>query len=80
VADSGNNRIEKFSSSGDFLTTWGSYGSGDGEFNSPCGVAVDGSGNNVYVADTSNNRIQKFSYSKSDSDSETLEGLNEHSE
>ncbi|MCD6037864.1 MAG: hypothetical protein K0S67_1752, partial [Nitrososphaeraceae archaeon] len=25
------------------------------------GVAVDSSGNNVYVADTSNNRIQVFS-------------------
>ena len=41
-----------------FLTTWGSSGSGNGQFNSPTGVATDGSGN-VYVVDTGNNRVQK---------------------
>ena len=45
-----------------FLTTWGSSGSGNGQFNSPTGVATDASGN-VYVADYSNNRIQKFNAS-----------------
>ena len=43
-----------------YVSKWGAYGSGDGQFNSPKGVAVDGSGN-VYVADTWNYRIQKFS-------------------
>src|SRR5262245_22960229 len=38
VADSGNNRIEKFTSTGTFLLTWGSLGSGDGQFNYPIGV------------------------------------------
>ena len=37
-------------------------GSGDGQFNTRCGVAVDASGN-VYVADTGNNRIQTFTSS-----------------
>ena len=55
-----NHRIEKFDSNGTFLTKWGSWGSGDGQFKYPYGVAVDSSGN-VYVADTGNNRIQKFS-------------------
>ena len=48
---------------GTFLTKWGSFGSGDGQFNEPDGVAIDASGN-VYVADTGNNRIQKFDSSR----------------
>src|SRR5207249_9828560 len=44
---------------GTFLTTWGSGGSGPGQFGGPVGVAVDGSGN-VFVADEFNDRIQKF--------------------
>jgi YD repeat-containing protein len=42
-----------------FVLKWGSYGSGNGEFGFPYGVAVDSSGN-VYVADSGNSRIQKF--------------------
>ena len=59
VADSDNNRIQKFDSSGTFLAKWGTYGSADGEFDSPQGITTDSSGN-VYVADSSNHRIQKF--------------------
>ena len=43
----------------EFVTTWGSYGSGDGQFQGAAGVAVDAAGN-VYVADDWNHRIQKF--------------------
>jgi DNA-binding beta-propeller fold protein YncE len=60
IADSGNNRIQKFSSDGTFITKWGSLGNGTGQFHEPSGIAVDSSGN-VYVADFSNDRIQKFS-------------------
>jgi DNA-binding beta-propeller fold protein YncE len=42
-----------------FVTKRGSYGSGNGQFLLPCGIAVDSSGN-VYVADDFNQRIQKF--------------------
>jgi len=59
VAEEGNHRIQKFDSTGTFVTKWGMYGSGDDQLNSPAGVAVDASAN-VYVADAANNRIQKF--------------------
>jgi DNA-binding beta-propeller fold protein YncE len=49
----------KFTSSGRYLTQWGSYGSGNSQFNSPSGVAVDASGN-VYVTDRNTNRVEKF--------------------
>lgn len=43
-----------------YAAQWGSLGSGPGQLNSPYGVAVDASGNNIYVADTRNYRIQKI--------------------
>jgi len=59
VADMGNNRIQKFSSTGAYVRKWGTEGSGNGQFNYPYSVAVDGS-RNVYVADYNNDRVQKF--------------------
>lgn len=43
-----------------YVESFGSYGSANGQFNGPSGVAVDSDGN-VYVADAGNHRIQKFS-------------------
>jgi hypothetical protein len=60
VADTGNNRIQKFDSQGNFLLQWGSFGSGNGQFKGPRGIAADSAGD-VIVADTLNNRFQKFS-------------------
>jgi DNA-binding beta-propeller fold protein YncE len=45
-----------------YITQWGTFGGGDGQFYDPWGVAVDGSGN-VYTADRGNHRIQKFTSS-----------------
>jgi tripartite motif-containing protein 71 len=56
----GNHRVQRFSASGTFLGTWGSQGSGDGQFSNPSDVAVAPDGT-VYVADTGNRRIQRFS-------------------
>jgi hypothetical protein len=42
-----------------FVAKWGSSGSGNGQFNSPHGVAVDASGD-VYVSDLLNARVEKF--------------------
>jgi tripartite motif-containing protein 71 len=43
----------KFDRYGNYLTQWGSYGSGNGQFEYPQGIAVDSS-NNVYVTDSGN--------------------------
>jgi len=59
VIDTGNSMVQKFDSSGNFITAWGSSGSGDGQFKGPNGISVDGDGN-VYVGDIGNSRIEKF--------------------
>ena len=59
VADTGNNRIQVFSSNGTFISQWGRHG--NGTLRDPQGIAVESSSGNVYVADTSNNRIEVFS-------------------
>ena len=59
LLDRSGNQVRKFDSSGNFITKWGTKGTGDGEFWSPAGIAIDGSGY-VYVSDTDNRRVQKF--------------------
>jgi RHS repeat-associated protein len=59
VADTENNRIEKFNAKGEYVSWFGAPGSGNGQLASPRGVAIDSEGN-IWVADTANNRIQKF--------------------
>lgn len=41
VVDSGNNRIQEFDSNGKFIRTWGTFGTGDGQFNGPLGITLD---------------------------------------
>ncbi|MBA7710789.1 Serine/threonine-protein kinase PknD [subsurface metagenome] len=57
-----NDRIQKFNSSGNFILKWGSWGTGDGQFKAPIGVAVDASGN-IYVSDAWNYCVKKFGMS-----------------
>jgi DNA-binding beta-propeller fold protein YncE len=59
VADFYNNRVQKFSSGGTFLSTFGSKGTGPGQFEKAIAVAVTRDGS-VFVADFANNRIQKW--------------------
>jgi hypothetical protein len=60
VADGyGNARIAKYEPSGKYIKSWGSRGSGRGQFNVVHGIAIDAQGN-VYVADEGNRRIQVF--------------------
>src|SRR5215208_1570577 len=60
VADSGNNRIQKFTADGKFITKWGSEGAENGQFKGLHEVSVDPSGKFVYTVELGNHRIQKF--------------------
>src|SRR5882724_10117732 len=60
VVDSGHNRIVKFSPDSQVLASWGSEGSGDGQFKGLSSVAVYPMNNKLYVADPLNSRIQVF--------------------
>ena len=59
VADTGNHRVQKLTSSGKFLHKFGQYGSGQGQFNRPLAVIID-SNNKLIVSDHYNHRIQIF--------------------
>jgi DNA-binding beta-propeller fold protein YncE len=63
VADTRNDRVQCFTSSGSFLRKFGSYGWGNGQFILPSGVDWNVVSNRVYVADTDNCRIQYFRWS-----------------
>jgi DNA-binding beta-propeller fold protein YncE len=58
VADTANDRIERFNLEGEEAFEWGSDGSGPGELSNPRGVAANES--EVIVADDDNQRIDKF--------------------
>jgi hypothetical protein len=56
VSDTGNNRVQQFDSSGNFLDSFGTEGSAVGQFNTPKGLTYD-SANTLYIVDSGNNRI-----------------------
>ena len=60
VTDTGNNRIQKYDSEGNFVLKWGVEGSDDGQFMKLHDIAVDPSGEYVYTLELKNHRVQKF--------------------
>ena len=60
VADSGNNRVQVLDAQGNVVHSWGSSGSGAGQFQEPWGIVVNTEMGRVYVSDTWNHRIQAF--------------------
>src|SRR5215467_10577261 len=61
VVDTNNHRVQKFDGRlGGYLMKFGSRGNGEGQFNSPWGIAIDRVRGYVYVVDSANFRVQKF--------------------
>jgi DNA-binding beta-propeller fold protein YncE len=58
VADNGNYRIDVFDPHGSFVRSWGSFGTDDGQFVSPKGIATDGT--SVDVADDTTGLMKVF--------------------
>ena len=54
-----NSRVAKYDRNGVWVKSWGTKGSGPGEFNIPHSIAIDRQ-DNVYVGDRTNHRIQVF--------------------
>jgi sugar lactone lactonase YvrE/phosphodiesterase/alkaline phosphatase D-like protein len=58
TVDSYNHRVQELSSTGEYLTQFGSPGSGPGQLWYPSGIAV--AGRSAYVSDKSNNDVEKW--------------------
>lgn len=55
----GHDRVQKWSGKGEWIAAWGRFGTGNGEFRRPSGLAIGDDGE-IFVADSVNNRIQVF--------------------
>jgi DNA-binding beta-propeller fold protein YncE len=70
IADTKNNRIESWNVAGstppnkpDPISTYGTKGSGAGQFSTPAGVAIDPVTGNLFVADSVNKRVVELAVS-----------------
>ena len=54
-----NSRVGKVNARGEWVASWGSLGSGPGQFDTPHGIAVSPD-DEIYVADRGNRRVQVF--------------------
>ena len=57
VSDIGNDKIHELDENGSLIRSFGSRGTGNGQFTDPVELAI-GSNNRIYVADRNNHRIQ----------------------
>jgi hypothetical protein len=60
VSEFFNHRIQKLSTLGDYKSTFGKHGSGDGELNGPRGLCLDRILTLIFVSDSGNNRVSVF--------------------
>ena len=59
IADSSNHRVQIFDRNGNFLSSFGSYGQQEGEFDCLAGVALNQNGD-IVICDRYNHRVQVF--------------------
>jgi RHS repeat-associated protein len=59
ILDAGNDRLEKFSTAGEYVGHAAGAGSGNGQLSHPQAITA-GPGGNMYVADAGNDRIEEF--------------------
>jgi len=59
LCEFGNHRVQKFTTEGEFVGSFGHNGRREGELDQPWGIARD-SQNRMYVLDTYNHRVQRF--------------------
>jgi len=60
VIDGDNDRVEVFDQTSHLKAQWGARGSGNSQFQSPWGIAVNAAATTVYVADWGNDRVEAF--------------------
>ncbi len=72
VLDAGNHRVQKFSSEGKFISSFGRKGQGPGEFQMPLSIDC-GENGRIYIPDAHNQRIVVFA-----PDGSLVESLNMH--
>jgi YD repeat-containing protein len=61
VTEEGNDRVQEFSETGEYLGKFGSAGTGAGQFGDPVSITI--TGGDFYIADDTDNRIAEFSTS-----------------
>ncbi len=59
IADCGSHNVSVFTTAGDYVTSFGQRGDGDGEFKHVCGITMD-SNNFIFITDTFNQTVQCF--------------------
>lgn len=60
VPDTGNHRIQVFNPNGTYYRTFGSYGTGNDQFDCPAGVAINPTNGYIFISDKCNQRIQVY--------------------
>jgi tripartite motif-containing protein 71 len=60
ITDTRNHRVQIFRDDGIWLQSFGSFGSGNGEFFAPWGISVTSGGERIYVSDYDLHNVQVF--------------------